>query len=197
MRLIDAVPEAEDLAVSVDGQRGWRHAAFRSNTGFQGIGEGTYQINIAGLVGGVRREGRNYLLCQKGKAYTVVAISPEPSSSEAPALRIFNEDKSNPVPPGKARLRLINADAGTGPVDVLFNNIVGFGDTPFGSRTQPLLLDAGVYEFKVNAASDMEPLMAPMSLRFLPGRAYTLVAMGNPGSDRTQGVSLVAYPDNQ
>lgn len=198
VRLINAAPEAQDLSVSVDGQRVWKHAAFGSNTGFQGVGAGTYRVNIDAQVDGNRLTGRNYLMTQKGKAYTVVAISQEPSADEPPGLRIFSEDRNAPVPPGKVRLRVINAGDGLGPVDVLFNNIVGFGEVPFGARTQALLLDPGVYALKVNAADQVPSLTGPVSLHFLPGHAYTLVVMGKRGSDvNSQSISIAAYPDNR
>ncbi len=194
VRLINAAPQTQDLSVSVDGQCVWRHAAFRSDTGFQGVGEGTFEVSIEALMNGKKRTGSNYLLSRKGEAYTVVALDPT-QSGEPPDLRIFSDDRTAPIPPGKVRLHFIDAGDGVGPVDVLFNNIVGFTDVPFAARSSALLLDPGVYDLRVNAAEDVRSLTNPLRVRFLPGQAYTLVAMGRGAGPGAAGLSLQVYPD--
>ena len=46
VRLINAVPDAGGLNVSVNGQRVWKRALFRSNTGYQGVSAGTYPVRL-------------------------------------------------------------------------------------------------------------------------------------------------------
>lgn len=194
VRLINAAPDAEDLSVAVDGQRVWRHSSFGSSTGYGGVGEGTYQVDITAQQGGQRLTGRNYIQCRKGRAYTVVAFSRGANVVEAPALRIFNDPREVAVPPNKIRLRLIHGVGDLGAVDVLFNNIVGLQSVPFGSRSEPILLDAGYYDVKLyTTAGD---LTDPVRLGFRAGRSYTLVAMGRRGGNvGPQPLSLIAYPD--
>ncbi len=198
VRLINAAPETDDLSVAVDGQRVWKHAPFSSNTGFQGVGEGTYKVEINASQSGRRVTGYNYIQCEKGSAYTVVALSPGPDAGLAPMLRIFREQRDSPVPYDRVRLRLINAGTGMGSVDALFNNIVGLGDVGFGTRSAPILLDPGQYDVKVNATDEAPALVGPVSLQFQGGHAYTLVVVGRTGaSSGPQSLTLEAFPDDQ
>lgn len=193
VRLINAAPDAENLSVAVDGQRVWRHSEYRSNTGYGGVGAGTYQVDITAEQDGQRLTGRNYVQCRKGMAYTFVAFSRATNTAEAPGVRIFSDPREIAVPPGKIRLRLINGTSGLGSVDLLFNNIVGLPNVAFGARSEPILLDTGSYDMKLFAAGGGGTLSAPVRVRFQSGRSYTLVAMGN----RASGLSLIAYPDDR
>jgi hypothetical protein len=197
VRLINAAPGAQDLSVAVDGQRVWKHSQFRSNTGYQGLGQGSYEVSVDAQGNEGHLTGRSYLLCQKGKAYTVVAVSQGAGGTTPPILRVFDEDKDAPVPSDKSRLRFINAGGGLGPVDVLFNNIVGIGNTTFGSRSQAVVLNPGGYDVKVIATGDVRALAGPLVLHFLPGHAYTLVVMGRREATAGPGaLTLEAYPDD-
>lgn len=190
VRLINAAPDAEDLSIDVDGKHVWRNSSFRSSTGYGGLGEGTYQVDISAQQNGQRLTGRSYIQCQKGLAYTVVAFS-RGAIAAAPVVRIFSDPREISVPPGKVRLRLINGASGLGGVDLLFNNIVGLQGIAFGARSEAILLDAGSYDMKLFAAGDADTLPSPVRVRFQPGHSYTLVAMGRRGTDLT----LIAYPD--
>ncbi len=196
VRLINAAPQTDDLSVSVDGQRAWKHSLFRSNTGFAGVGEGTFQVDMTAQQGGQKRTAENYIEFRKGKAYTVVALS-TPRSLQ-PDLRIFNDDKDAPVPPDKTRMRFMNAAQGLEQVDVLLNNLVGLQQVPYGSRSEAVLLDPGPYDIKVNMAGEVATRIGPVSLRLQPGHSYTLVAMGErAASDPQHSLTLEAYPDDQ
>jgi hypothetical protein len=197
VRLINAAPGAQDLSVAVDGQRVWKHSQFRSNTGYQGLGEGSYEVNVDAQGNAGRLAGHSTLLCQKGKAYTVVAVTQGAGGTAPPVLRVFNEDNDAPVPSDKSRVRFINAGGGLAHVDVLFNNIVGIGDTPFGSRSQPVMLNAGVYDVKVIDTGDVRALAGPLVLHFQPGHAYTLIVMGRrEAMVGPEALTLEAYPDD-
>ena len=80
-------------------------------------------------------------------------------------------------------------------MDVLFNNIVGLEQIPFASRSDPLLLDPGTYDLKVNESGGyVTPLIGPVSLRLEAGHSYTLVAMGQRHAST---LALEAYPDDK
>lgn len=196
VRLINASPDTEELAVAVDGQRVWRHSLFRSNTGFANVGAGTYKVSIEARRGNRILAGSNYLVCEKTKAYTVLALG---RSTGAPDLRIFSEVMDNNVPARKARVRFVNAAGDNGTMDdVLFNNIAGLTDVPYGSRSGGALLEPGTYDVKVNTAGEATTLVGPSSLRFQAGRSYTLVAMGRADAvNPQQGLSLELYPDDR
>lgn len=198
VRLINAAPDVEDLSVAVDGQRVWKHSEFRSGTHFDGVGQGAYQVDLTAQQGGQRLTARNYIQCQKGRAYTFVAYGQgEPGG--APGLRVFIDPRRTVVPPGKTRLRLINVAGDLGNVDVLFNNIVGLPGVAAGARSGALLLDAGTYDFKVVEAGGENPVIGPLRIGCQAGRSYTLVLMGRRGAavGGSQSLSLIAYPDAQ
>ena len=188
VRLINAVPDPGDLSVAVDGHSVWKHSPYRNNTGYQKIHKGRYNVQVA--AGGPAAS--KPIAFEKGKDYTVVALGE--ARDMPPGFRVFADDRDDArVPDDKARLRFINAVPGQERMDVLFNNIVGLQRVAYGHRSDPLLLDTGTYDIKVNAAGDVDSLIGPITLRLAPGRAYTLVAMGHqprphpgslPGLDR-------------
>lgn len=197
VRLINASPRAQDLAVAVDGKRVWHHSLFRSNTGYANVDAGTYKVAVEARQDGRIVAGNSFLTCDRGRAYTVLTL--DRIGTGAPDVRIFGEDADAPVPAGRVRLRFVNAIAGgAGEADLLFNNIAGLPSVPYGSRSGAILLQAGAYDVKVNAAGEVSTLAGPSTLRFRAGHAYTLVAMGQAQStDPQQGVSLEAYPDDK
>jgi hypothetical protein len=198
VRLINATPETDDLSVAVDGQRVWKHSSFRSNSGFQGVGAGTYKVEITARQNGQRQTGDNYIQCEKGKAYTVVALSPQEGTEGVPGLRIFADPRDASIPFNQARLCLINAGDGLGHVDALFNNIVGLGNVAYGARSSAISLAPGMYDVKINATDEVPALVGPSTLRFQGGHAYTLVVMGRAGQDSgPQSLTLESYPDDQ
>ncbi len=197
VRLINASPRAQDLAVAVDGKRVWRHSQFRSNTGYASVGAGSYKVVLEAREDGRIVSGSSFLNCDKGRAYTVLTLGH--NGGGAPDVRIFGEDRYAPVPQGRVRVRFVNAIAGGGAeADLLFNNIAGLPSVAYGSRSGAILLQPGTYDVKVNEADQVSTLAGPVTLRFQAGHAYTLVAMGQSGStDPQESLSLEAYPDDK
>jgi len=151
VRLINASPRAQDLAVAVDGKRVWHHSLFRSNTGYASVAAGSYKVAVEARQGGRLVSGSSFLTCDKGRAYTVLTLGR--SGDGAPDVRIFGEDRDAPVPAGRVRVRFVNAIAGgNGEADLLFNNIAGLPSVAYGSRSGAILLEPGAYDVKVNAA---------------------------------------------
>lgn len=189
VRLINAVPDAGGLAVSVDGQRAWKETPFRSSTGYQGITAGAYPVRLDSTALGDALTARS-LSFEKGRNYTVLALS---RNAGRPAQMLVWEDKSQERrDPGKVAVRLVNAAPGLGPIDLVVNNIVGLKAIAYGRRSPVLPLDGGAYDLEIAAADTPDALAVPIHLRLEPGHAYTLVAMGQ-AADQT--LSLEAYPD--
>ncbi len=197
VRLINASPRAQDLAVAVDGKRVWRHSLFRSNTGYASVEAGTYKVAVEARQDGRITAGDSFLTCDKGRAYTVLTLGR--SGTGAPDVRIFGENSDAPIPTGRVRLRFVNAIAGgSGEADLLFNNIAGLPSVAYGSRSGAILLQPGAYDVKVNTAGEAATLVGPANLRFQAGHAYTLVAMGQAeATDPREGLTLEAYPDDK
>ena len=191
VRLINAVPDAGGLNVSVDGQRVWKRALFRSNTGYQGVSAGTYPVRLDSASFGTTLLVRP-LAFEKGHDYTVLALGQMRGGRRPIEAQVLEDGTPGQIETGKTTLRLVNAAQGLEPVDLVVNNIVGLERVAYGKRSPVLTLDSGRYDLKVVAADTPDALVGPVTLRLEAGRAYTLVTMGR-ASDGT--LSLEAYPD--
>ncbi len=190
VRLINAAPNADGLTVSVNGERAWKNAAYRSSSGYQTIAAGTYPVRMdAAKLGAVPARSLSF---EKGHAYTVLALGRNIRGS-GPRLEVF-EDGTEPPPAGRAVLRLINASTNGIPLDLVVNSIVAAKGVTFGGGSTALALDGGAYDLQVVAYGTADVLAGPVSLRLEPGQSYTLVAIGDPSDG---SLSLEAYPDSK
>ncbi len=190
VRLINAVPDAGGLDVSVDGRRVWKRAEFRSSTGYQPVASGTYPVTLDadGLGTTLLTQSLSF---DKSRNYTLLALGQAGGSTPA-RVQVLADEKPEHLDAGKASVRLINASPGAPPVDLVVNTIVGLRSVAYGRRSGPLALDGGPYDLQLAAAGTPQILVSPVHLTLAPGRAYTLIAMGRPGN---QSLSLEAYPD--
>lgn len=189
VRLINAVPDAGDLLVSVEGKHVWKQTAFRRSTGYQGITAGAYPVRLDSTALGEGLRTRSLSL-EKGRDYTVLALAA--SAGRSAEMLVWADEPQGRSDPGKAAVRLVNAAPGVGPVDLVVNNIVGLKAIAYGRRSPALPLDGGAYDLEIAAADTPDALVAPIHLRLETGHAYTLIAMGRTVD---QTLSLEAYPD--
>ena len=191
VRLINAVPDAGGLDVSVDGKRVWKRALYRSSSGYRAVSSGTYPVDIdaAGLGTTLLSETLSF---GKNRDYTVLALGQAAGGGRAAEIRVLAEEPSRDLPPGKSGLRLVNAALGAPPIDLVVNNIVGLKSVAFGRRSEALVLDGGHYDLQIAPTGRPSPLLGPVSFNLQAGHSYTLVAMGQ-ASD--QSLSLEFFPD--
>lgn len=191
VRLINAVPDAGGLDVSVDGKRVWKRSQFRSSTGYQGIASGNYPMRLeSSEFGATLLTGS--LAFEKGHTYTVLALGAVRNGTKPAAVQVFEDERKPSGKNEKALIRLVNAAPGLEPIDLVVNNIVGLKAVAYGKHSKPLALDGGSYDLKIVAADTPAALIGPVSLKLEPGRAYTLVAMGQVSN---QTLTLESYPD--
>ena len=190
VRLIDAVPDAGGLDVSVDGRRVWKQASFRSSTGYQPVASGTYPVRLEADGSGATLLTQS-LSFDKGRSYTLLALG-QARGGEPARVQVLTDDTPAHPPADKAALRLVNAAPGTPAVDLVVNTIVGLKEVAYGRRSAPLLLDGGHYDLQLAAPGTADMLVGPVSLNLAPGKSYTLIAMGRTGN---QSLSLEVYPD--
>ena len=191
VRLINAVPDAGGLDVSVTGRQVWKQAAFRSSTGYQRVSAGTYPVTLDADGPGTTLLTQS-LSFDKNQSYTLLAFGQAAGRNNA-QVQVLPDEKAERLAPGKAGLRLINAAPGTPPVDLVVNTIVGVKGVEYGRRSEPLALDSGPYDLQLAAAGTAAMLTGPVHFTLLPGQSYTLIAIGQPGS--RQSLTLEAYPD--
>jgi hypothetical protein len=190
VRLINAVPDAGGLDVSVNGRRVWKRAAFRSSTGYQAVASGTYPVTLDADGPGTTLLTQS-LSFDKNKNYTLLALGQADGRNNA-QMQVW-PDETPKLPPEKAGVRLVNASPGTPSVDLVVNTIVAVKSVEYGRRSGPLALDGGEYDLQLAASGTATMLTGSVHLALFPGHAYTLVAMGTPGSRQT--LTLEAYPD--
>ena len=190
VRLINAVPDAGGLDVSVDGRRVWKRSAFRSSTGYQAVASGTYPVKLDADGLGTTLLTQS-LAFERGRSYTLLALG-QAEGGTAPQAQVLTDEKPEHLEDGKASVRLINASPGAPPVDLVVNTIVGLKGVGYGRRSAPVALAGGAYDLQIAAAGTAEILAGPVHLTLTPGKSYTLIAMGRVGN---QSLSLEAYPD--
>ncbi len=189
VRLINAVPDAGGLDVSVDGKRVWRRAEFRSSTGYKSVSAGTYPVQIDADGPGTTLLTKS-LVFDKHQAYTLLALGQAGRGGAPARVQVLPDQNPVPLPPGKASLRLINASPGTPAVDLVINTIVGLKAVGYGRRSESVLLAGGRYSVQLAVPGTAQMLVSPVSLELASGQSYTLIAMG-----RSQSLSLEMYPD--
>lgn len=189
VRLIDAIPDAQDMRVAVNGQKVFHGCAFRSGTGFQDIPPGRYQVYAA-----VQGESADLHLpivavdAKPDHRYTALAMGMDGGSPKAHVAVYEDTIDPNPIPRDQAIVRVVSAVPDAGSVDVLVNGIVAFKSLRFGDRSEPLPLAALPYEWSVKeAGSYVTPLAGPITLKLHGGRSYLIVLMGK-ASDQTLGI---------
>ena len=191
VRLINAVPDAGGLDVSVDGKRVWSREQFRSSTGFKKIAAGTYPVQIDADGPGTTLLTKSLMLGKKQR-YTLLALGQAGRGGAPARVQVLPEETSAPLPPGKAALRLINASPGTVDADLVVNTIVGLKSVGYGRRSVPLLLASGHYTVQLAVPGTALMLTDAIQINLAPGEVYTLIAMGQSSN---HSVTLEVYPD--
>ncbi|BDI31775.1 hypothetical protein CCAX7_38260 [Capsulimonas corticalis] len=193
VRIINAVSGSEELTLSVNDRDAWHGNRFRSTSGYRGTEPGNYSISMATNAAQAGTSSSVPIRLEKGGVYTVVAVDPKHDGDPLRTL-IWKEDRGTPVPQDQARVLFVHAGPDLGPLAFLVNNIVAADATRFAHKSDPMLLNAGTYSFKVIAAEsdDVRPVIGPVDVRLEGGRSYTIIAMGRKS---TNSLALEAYSD--
>ena len=191
VRLINAVPDAGGLDVSVDGKRVWSREQFRSSTGYKNVSAGTYPVQIDADGPGTTLLTKSLVLGKKQK-YTLLALGQATRGGVPARVQVLPEDAEAALPPGKASVRLINAAPGIISADLVVNTIVGLKSVGYGRRSVPLVLAGGHYMVQLAVPGTAQMLSDAVPLDLAAGQAYTLIAMGQASN---QSLSLEIYPD--
>src|SRR5262245_54485001 len=172
IRVMHDSPDAPNVDVFVDGQQVFENVPCSTTTDYQALAPGKHRVQVApaGKSADDSVIDTNVDLTG-GKPYTVVALG-KLADIKAKVLA----DTSKTPQAGHARLRIIQASADIGPVDIY----------PSGSTT-PLLTDqyfgsadyinipAGTYAFNVTPAGSAQVTLTSQQLKFEPNWVYTLV----------------------
>ena len=190
VRLINAVPDAGGLDVSVGGKPVWRQAEFRSSTGYKKVSSGEYPVQIDAAGPGTTLLTKT-LSFDKKQSYTLLALGMARPGAAPTRVQVLPDD-AVPLPPGKSALRLINAAPGTPSVDLVVNTIVGLKSVGYGRRSASVLLESGRYTVQLARPDTAQMLTSAVTLDLKPGQSDTLIAEGQAGAHT---LTLEVYPD--
>jgi uncharacterized protein DUF4397 len=172
IRVMHDSPDAPNVDVFVDGERVFENVPYSTTTDYHALAPGQHHVQVAPAGKSADQSVIDTTVdLTRGKPYTVLAMG-KLADIKAEVLA----DTSKAPQADHARVRFVNAAAGSGPVDIY----------PTGSST-PLLTDqyfgsadyvnipAGTYTFDVAPAGSTQIVLTSQQLKFEPGWVYSLV----------------------
>lgn len=180
IRVIHAAAGVPALDVFVDGQRVLESLDFFSVRGPLAVAPGTYTVSLAPSGAGADAALiAKVVTVDANDGFTIAAIG---SGSSLTGL-LLEDSLSNPEP-DEARVRIIHAAPGAGPIDVQLADAAEpfLRDVPFGAATY-VDMPTGTYALDLLDSDSGESALRTVELNFLPGWTYTLVVTGNSADD--------------
>jgi hypothetical protein len=173
VRVLHLSPDAPRLDVYVDGTRAVANVPFKTATRHVPVPAGThtFEIRPAGSATGDRSSATKRATAAAGAAYTIAAVGLAANLQ----VLVIKDDFTAP-PPGKAKLRGIDASPQSPPIDiaiaggpVLFRNLTFPEATPFAT------IDAGSVALEVRLAGT-DRVVFRSGARPMPAGAILTVA---------------------
>jgi len=172
LRVMHDSPDAGTVDVFVDGERAFQNVPYSTTTDYQSVPPGQHRVQVAPAGKSANKSVIDVTIdLRRGTPYTVLALG-KLANIKGQLLA-----DTNKVPPaGNARVRIVHAAAGVGPVDVYPSG----SETPvltsqyFGSADY-INIPAGTYAFDVKLAGSSETVLTSQQLRFEAGWVYSLV----------------------
>lgn len=176
VRVMHASPDAPAVDIYVNRRAALTNVPFFAYSDYLSLPDGDYSIAIT-PTGKPESDAllRATLTLRGGYVGTIGAVN---------FLRnlevILFEDNLNPVPPGKARVRVIHASPNAPAVDIKLagTRTVVAANLPFKNATV-IEVDAGTYRFDISPAGQTAVVYTTPELRFVNGWIYTLAATGD------------------
>lgn len=176
VRVMHASPDGPAVDVYVDGRAALTDLAFFAYSDYLALPDGTYDIAVTPAGAPISEAVLAGPLQVSGGYAGTLAVINFADAIEA----VLYEDTIDPVPAGKARVRVIHASPNAPAVDVKLagTSTLVVQDAPF-KATAYVELDAGSYRFDISRAGEVAALFTTPALRFESGWIYTLVATGD------------------
>jgi Domain of unknown function (DUF4397) len=190
VRVVHAIPGGAPADVYAGDEKAFSGVEYKTVTPYAGIEDNhvTFRLRAAGQLGEPLAENRELLL--DGNQYTIVAMPGE--RGEAAELKVLKDEQVSPAE-GKAKLRVVNASADSGELEILLD---GRKDPLVGSLEAAD--DRGYREVEpatgklIVRDKDKGRVVAEASNANLsPGRAYTMLVVGRTaGSPRAEVIVI-------
>lgn len=188
LRVLHASPDAPNVDVYVDNKIVAANVAYPTVSGYLTLASGAhaFKVNAAGTETSVINIS---VSLTPGDDYTAIA-----AGFVATIQPLLTTDQTTPPPAGQAALRVIHAAPDAGNVDVLVNNKVVLSNVPFGAISSYLVIPAGTYDVKVNAAGTSTTAIEA-SVTATAGSIYSAVAIGSLKTAATHPIALEVLTD--
>jgi len=179
IRVMHDSPDGPNVDVFIDGERVFENVAYSTTTDYQALAPGQHRVQIAPAGKSAADSAIDTTVdLTRGKPYTVIALG-KLADIKAEVLA----DTSKAPPADHARVRIIQAAADIGPVDIYPSGsaIPVLTDQYFGSADYVNIL-AGTYAFDVTPAGSSQIALTSQQLKFEPGWVYSLVVTQPDGT---------------
>ena len=184
IRFINVIPDAGALNVTVDGNSLVTGLQFQQQTQYQSVNSGTHTYQVSANNGATNLISSTTALTG-GTAYTYVIYGP---ASAATSL-VINDSVTTPNG-GTFQIRVLNAAAGPGPVDVYLTapgadltiTSPNVGNVAYGNFSAFATVATGSYELRITAASTKEVIYDAAVQSFGDKASIELVAYSKASS---------------
>ncbi len=189
VRVMHASPDAPAVDVLVNGAVALPSVSYPTNSAYLPLGSGATNLKV-NLAGTATTALNADLTLVPTKTHSIYAVG----FASALQSLVVEDDLRTPAA-GKAKLRVIHASPDAGNVDVLVNGTVALANVPFKGAANYLVVDAGAYNVKVNAAGTATTALNA-NVNLAAGRIYTAIAIGSATPGATNALSLKLITDN-
>jgi len=172
LRVMHDSPDGPNVDVFVDGKLVFENVAYSTTTNYQSVAPGQHRVQVAPTGKSADDSVIDTTVdLRSGKPYTVLALD-KLKNIKAQLL----PDTSKVPEQGHARVRIINAAADLGPLDVYPSGSTSpvLTDQYFGSADY-VEIPAGTYSFDLTPASSSDIVLTSQQLKFEAGWVYSLV----------------------
>jgi len=197
MRVINAVPDATSLTVSVNDKTVVSNLVFQGSTQYTSVDSGNQEFKVSAN-GGTSNAIDTTLGLSNGANYSYIVFNPVASAT---ALLLVDSGIATP-PSGDFSIRVVNVASGIGPVDVyltppgtdLNSTSPTVANTPVGAASLVISPAAGTLELRVTATGTKEVIYDTPPQAFVNGNIYQPVVL-TAGSSKLVNVVLLNIDD--
>ncbi|HEX7271741.1 MAG TPA: DUF4397 domain-containing protein [Casimicrobiaceae bacterium] len=197
MRVVNAVPDANSITVTVNDQIIVSNLPFQGLTQYRGADSGNQEFKVSAN-GGTSNAIDTTLSLSNNANYTYIVFNPVSSAS---AQLIIDSGIGSP-PSGDFSIRIINVASGIGPVDVyltppgtdLNSTSPTIANTPVGGVSLVFSPAAGALELRATAAGTKDVIYDTPPQAFVSGNIYEAVVL-TAGSSKLVNVAMLNIDD--
>jgi hypothetical protein len=197
MRVVNAVPDANSITVTVNDQTVVSNLPFQGLTQYKGVDSGNQEFKVSAN-GGTSNAIDTTISLTNNSNYTYVVYNPVASAT---ALLFVDSGVGSP-PSGDFSIRVANVASGIGPVDVYLtppgtdinSTSPTIASTLVGSVSLFFSPVAGTLELRVTSAGTKDVIYDTAPQAFVSGNIYEAVVM-TAGSSRLVNVAMLNIDD--